>query len=467
MHFSELTASGFRCFKEDQRARLAPLTLLVGENSTGKTSILALVRALWDVAFRQQVPDFKEPPYDLGSFDEIAHYRGGRGGRAQEFQVGFSVKAPGRSRRRKGVGTASRYGFIFQKDGSAPIPRVRRIEDRHGTTWAEIRTTPNNRLSFRFATPDGEWRLADSEMAGISLPRELWEPGQRVLPPVGYPLRRILFGGEDATHRLEGVGTTSDPPTAGNIRALMGLETHFGQAMPRPFAGAPVRSRPQRNYEPSHAMQDAKGEHIPMLLYTLFRQNEEAWKSLKSGLERFGQRSGLFDEITIQSLGGKDSDPFQVRVRKHDQHGRRSLGPYRSIIDVGYGVSQALPVITELLRPGEPRMFLLQQPEVHLHPSAQAALGSLFCEAAGSRQQVIVETHSDHLIDRIRMDIRDGTTGLKPKDVSILYFERKNLGVTIHSLGWDANGNLNAHEGTIPDGYRQFFRAERRRSLGL
>ena len=54
----------------------------MGENSTGKTSLMALIRALWDVFYRSRVPDFKEEPYDLGSFDEIAHHRGGRGGRA-------------------------------------------------------------------------------------------------------------------------------------------------------------------------------------------------------------------------------------------------------------------------------------------------------------------------------------------------------------------------------------------------
>ena len=73
-------------------------------------------------------------------------------------------------------------------------------------------------------------------------------------------------------------------------------------------------------------------------------------------------------------------------------------------------------------------MFLLQQPEVHLHPTAQAALGSLFCEIAGWDRQIIVETHSDYIIDRVRMDVRDNKTDLKPADVSILYFETGRAG---------------------------------------
>ena len=48
-----VTVKNFRCFREEQTARMAPLTLLVGENGMGKTSFLALLRALWDVAFRE------------------------------------------------------------------------------------------------------------------------------------------------------------------------------------------------------------------------------------------------------------------------------------------------------------------------------------------------------------------------------------------------------------------------------
>ncbi len=202
-----------------------------------------------------------------------------------------------------------------------------------------------------------------------------------------------------------------------------------------------------------------------MYLANLFTEGEKTWLSLKNRLEHFGKAAGLFDEITIKQLGKKGSEPFQVQVRKFE--GRRK-GPLRNLIDVGYGVSQVLPVITELLlldrrRRLAPRLFLLQQPEVHLHPSAQAALGTLFCEVASSGQQLVVETHSDHLLDRVRMEVRDGTTELKPDDVSILFFERDGLEVNIHSLSIDEDGNIEGQ----PDNYRKFFMDEIRRSLGL
>ena len=197
-----------------------------------------------------------------------------------------------------------------------------------------------------------------------------------------------------------------------------------------------------------------------MYLSTAFFEDERSWKALKKALERFGQEAGLFDEIAIKPLGRRGSEPFQMHVRKF---GGRVKGPLRNLIDVGYGVSQVLPVITELFRGDRTPMFLLQQPEVHLHPSAQAALGSLFCQVANQQRQLVIETHSDHLLDRVRMDVRDGRTKLTADDVSILFFERGDLDVRIHSLRLDQEGNV---LGT-PNSYRRFFMEETRRSLRL
>ena len=200
-----------------------------------------------------------------------------------------------------------------------------------------------------------------------------------------------------------------------------------------------------------------------MYLASIYLHDKSRWGYLKSSLENFGRNVGLFDEISVRTLGnGKSGDPFQLRIRKSGNR-KKIKGPWRNLIDVGYGVGQALPVIAELLRDDAPSVFLLQQPEVHLHPSAQAALGSLFCQIAAPERQIVVETHSDHLIDRVRMDIRDGKEALKPDDVSILYFERGDLDVKIHSLSLDQEGNVL----DAPSSYRRFFLDETRRSIGL
>ena len=462
-----ITIENFRCFRERQTARLAPLTLLVGNNSTGKTSFLALIRALWEIAFLDEAPDFQKDPYDLGTFRDIAHNRGRGGGQASSFKAGFEYTNP--SDRLVSAGRAS-LSVIFEERGAVPFPAVRRFAKEQ--TRIDVCAQLGGKYVLKINTPqiDDEYKSQYSTYA---------QDDVRLLPKsflfqdiLGQYQNALINSTEDsATNRVglqnKGIDSVVDE-LAGNIRDL--IDTFIPSLEGSPFVGpplaaAPIRSRPRRTYDPVRPSQDPEGEYIPTYLASISHRSQSQWRCLKAALEDFGTASGLFDEITIKSLGKTEGSPFQVQIRKFGES-RRRKGPFKNLIDVGYGVSQALPVITELLREGRgsPEMFLLQQPEVHLHPSAQAALGSLFCSiVADRRRQIIVETHSDYLIDRVRMDVRDKKTSLRPKDVSILFFERDELDVKIHSIGIDEHGNiLNA-----PPSYGKFFMEETRRSIGL
>ena len=455
---NELRVKNFRCFREEQTARLAPLTLLVGENSTGKTSLLAMIRALWEIAYRVRNPDFKEQPYDLGSFDEIAHHRGGRVSRADSFEAGFNADSwpVGITGGLMSSTTPYEFEVEFGKRGTTPVPV--RMHHRHGNLWIEERFAHNTQYVLRFGNNQGSW---EREMPVDS--NGPFDLDERWLMPrhYRYSLASVLLrGSQDVRHEFSALDGSPglDSDNWERFRSFAALL--FPYLEQQPFASAPVRSKPRRTYDPARPAPDPEGDYVPMYLANVFFQNRKTWTDLKQRLQTFGRDAGVFDEISIKALGKRDSEPFQVQVRKG---GGRLKGPHRNLIDVGYGVSQVLPVITELLRQDAPSMFLMQQPEVHLHPSAQAALGSLFCEVAGRNRQMVVETHSDHLLDRIRMDIRDGTTHLKPDDVSILFFEREGLDVQIHSLRIDEEGNiLNA-----PESYGRFFMEETARSLRL
>lgn len=453
-----VTLKNFRCFRDEQTARLAPLTLLVGENSTGKTSFLALIRALWEVAYLRRIPDFKEDPYDLGSFDEIAHNRGGRGGRAETFNTAFDFTL---GDERGETINFYRFEVTFGKKGAVPLPVRRRLSDINRYVWVEYddpQADPSPEI--RFGTPRGAWASKMRERTEFRL-----NDDDRLLP--FYYLfntdRYLRKGSRRSPSDLTTLIGTGQPNN--NDWKLIEQISRVGRSLlynrKSAYASAPVRSKPYRTYDPSRPTRDPEGDYVPMYLANVHFQDKEKWESLKDALERFGKQAGLFNEISVKSFGQKESGPFQVQVRGFGK--AKKKGPQRNLIDVGYGVSQVLPVITELLRGDAPPMFLLQQPEVHLHPSAQAAMGSLFCQVAGSGRQLVVETHSDHLIDRVRMDVRDGKTELKPEDVSILYFERNDLDVCIHSLRFDEHGNVQG----APDGYRNFFLEETRRSLGL
>ena len=430
-----ITLENYRCFREEQSARLAPLTLLVGENSTGKTSFLALIRALWDTAFAELVPDFQEPPYNLGSFRDIVHSRGGRSKPAKTFAAGFADTDADKD--------AYSFHATFAERAANPFPSIRRIDGAEA--WVEAKDLGSDQYQVKFGEPGGkEYPLAEVELPAAR--------DKAALTPLFWLMSKYS----------DGIDHERD---AGQFNALFSklVSSHYGWfRLERPFAGAPVRSRPRRTYDPSRPLSDPEGENTPTYLASLYHRDSDEWQILKGQLEKFGKNSGLFDEIGINAFGKVEGTPFQLQLRKFADKGRRK-GPPRNLIDVGYGVSQALPLLTALLRAEGPELFLLQQPEVHLHPRAQAALGSLFCDLAAQGRQLIVETHSDYLMDRVRIDIRDRETDLKPEEVSILYFEPGDLAVQIHSIRLDEMGNVL----DAPPSYRQFFTKEIRRSIGI
>ena len=393
---NSVTIENFRCFGDRQTVPLAPLTLLVGPNSTGKTSFMALIRAMWDVAFGNVVPNFMEEPYNLGSFQDIAHRRGDSSGQAEEFGAGFEHSS--------------------FRSGDRPISFSAVFENRTGTPFPTKRTISHEGIAFEvYLDTDGEHNLELHWDGGSEQRREDSGLSRRysdgaVLWPLAFAFFSAAYEDQPAMAMEDGEEITVTHPVAREglpdlepmQRVLFSFLDH-NERQSRPFASAPIRSRPRRTYDPIRVTQDPEGEYIPSLLASLSRRRSTEWHKIKAALEAFGQGSGLFEEISIRSFGDTDGDPFQIMVRLTGDTSQMEL---RNLVDVGYGVSQSLPVLTELLSDNAPSTYLLQQPEVHLHPTAQAGLGSLFCNVAAKGIQMLVETHSDYLLDRIRMDVR-------------------------------------------------------------
>jgi putative AbiEii toxin of type IV toxin-antitoxin system/AAA ATPase-like protein/uncharacterized protein DUF3696 len=443
-----LTIRNLRCFSGPETVHLRPLTLLVGENSTGKSSLLAAIRLAWDIAYSLRRIDFNEEPFLLGAFDQIAHFRGGRAGRAHTFGISFETQARRRHRARSESPAESpatlrlAYGAEFRRAGSHPVigKQTLRCENLQlAAIFPENggRPTVEIRVGEKRTT-----RTFDEDEVRIRIVGEA---------PIDW--RYMMYSILDLRRRGGRPPVDLTEAEIGEIEDIV-MNARLGPIRRRPVAIAPVRTRPQRIYNPVSETPLPEGDHVPMVLAKTYFGDKERWGNLKKSLDRFGRASGLFGSLEIKPFGDHESDPFQIRVRID--------GPPSNLIDVGYGVSQVLPILVDALLADRGDLYLLQQPEVHLHPRAQAELGSFFTSMVATQSKMfVIETHSDYLLDRVRMDIRDGGV-LKPEDVAIFFFERQGLEVAIHPLTIDRNGNLQ----DVPDSYRQFFLNEERRFLG-
>ncbi len=123
---------------------------------------------------------------------------------------------------------------------------------------------------------------------------------------------------------------------------------------------------------------------------------------------------------------------------------------YRST-NIGFGVTYTLPIIVAVLASEPGTLILLENPEAHLHPKGQAKIGELLALAASCGVQIIVETHSDHVLNGIRLAVHDGK--IEPEDVQLHYFKRQEKERIMVSEVISPNINRNGRIDQWPDGF--------------
>ena len=125
-------------------------------------------------------------------------------------------------------------------------------------------------------------------------------------------------------------------------------------------------------------------------------------------------------------------------------------------VHTGFGLTQALPIVVAALSADRGDLLLIENPEVHLHPAGQAQMGQFLAAAAAAGVQVLVETHSDHLLNGVRRSVKDGTLAseaaalhfFRPRQTEGAAGEPQVLSPTI-----DPEGNID----TWPDGFFDQF----------
>lgn len=447
MSIRKLIIEDVRCFAGRQEFNIRPLTFLVGENSTGKSTVLGCFQTLHSFtgAMRYGADlDFNAEPYQMGAFTDIVRRSTPQ---KRNFRLGFEFKSE------KNRGKVEYLSKLTEKGkGSEPTVQEQKI------------VFPGNEIVFvgekQTLESSYEHKLPDSklEILGFSEKSEKRRFRVRASSPFydTGAFRNLDFARSLLQQEQDKLSSIERKFHACVERLLEFRDAWYSPEYSYSFA--PIRSKPQRTYDPLKENISPEGGDIPIVLSNMFRTDEDAWKELKERLNEFGRSSGLFTDIHVRRLGKSVGDPFQLQIKVR--------GPRANMIDVGYGVNQLLPILVRLLT--APRRmttlmtFLMQQPEVHLHPKCQAELSSLLVSLVKRRgHNFVIETHSDYMVDRARIEIMKKR--ISPEDVSLIYLEPTGNHVKVHNITFDEQANLLG----VPPGYREFFLKESDNLLGF
>ena len=449
MNIQKLIIEDVRCFAGRQEFNIRPLTFLVGENSTGKSTVLACFDTL--LRFSRGIGphgfdlDFNVQPYQMGVFADIV--RGHRRGK-KYFRLGFESTTENNEENIEYVLTLAE-----KEKGSEPVVQEQRISGCNseivfiGSNQEEIDQSGQRPYFRRFF----EIVKFSEELCNRQFRIKMLGPFAAMSAIAALDMGLSFESLEE--QKGVSLGEKELQKSMRNIIEVLGLGRRYGY-VEESYSFAPIRSKPQRTYNPLKGDANPEGGDVPMVLMNMSRTDERGWKALKENLIAFGESSGLFKDINVRRLGTSMGDPFQLQIKVN--------GPRANVIDVGYGVNQLLPILVRLFNADEDVVFLMQQPEVHLHPKGQAELSSLLAKLVKEkRHRFVIETHSDAMINRVRIEIMNQR--IAPEDVSLIYLESVGNSVNVHNIRFDEQANLLG----APSGYRDFFLDESDKLLGF
>ena len=195
----------------------------------------------------------------------------------------------------------------------------------------------------------------------------------------------------------------------------------------------PLRDNPRPHYNWTGKPPEGVGRHGEEMVSALFSSRLQS-SDLDEHVPKWLRSLGLIDSYRLAPVPRSQKD-YEFLVTKHKG------GPEVRLTDVGFGVSQVLPVLILCYYAPEGSILILEQPEAHLHPKVQSELADVLIDAVKNRDlQIIVESHSEHLIHRLMR--RTAEEQLSVRDTA-LYFCQINDGVSeIEPLQVDEYGNI-------------------------
>lgn len=440
-----LYLENFRGFKKNF-VPLVQVNFFVGENSTGKTSVVQLLRLLGSQQF-WFTQNFAEAFATSGHFSDLVSAHAVD---KSTFRVGLISEIESATADDDDTKETAALLMSFEENDDG-LPRLLQISFLFGSKEVTIRNGPSGLEQSYNEYP---------ELLSLEATRTILFPAWVRI----HKKTQTEFKKKDPQATSMRARTTSIPVLFSMIEPQKGFKPDPEALQRSAFSLmydtghnvswiAPIRTKPRRTYDGMTVEYSSEGRHTPYLIRKLLNSRSEA-DAFSRKMREVGKNSCLFEDIQVKRFGAGNSAPFEVDVKID--------GRALSIGNVGYGVAQSLPFIVEMISSRAGSLLMVEQPEVHLHPKAQAAIGSLIFELATTEaKSFIVETHSDFLIDRFRAQLikAEATTPSQ-----IVYFERKGKCNTATALLIDFKGDLPEDQ---PQSYRAFYIREQLSNLGF
>lgn len=384
---------------------LGAITGLFGTNSSGKTSLiqfLLMLKQTKDNVDRSLDLDFggENSLVNLGHFENVVH------GHDNTNEISWDVKWALSDKLIISDPEQGRQSKLFEGNHLSINTSV--IE-RRGAPFTSYLDYEFDNASFSLsAKSDKETEFDLKYRNGGTNFRFIRQPGRAWTLP--GPIKSYAFPDQAKTY-FQNSGFLSE------------FEREYENLMDRIFYLGPLRDYPKRQYSWAGSRPTDVGRRGEKVVDAILAANIQGERQ---NLKHKGRRLpfdaiighwlkelGLIHEFKVKELA-PGSNLYQTKVRK------TKSSPETSIMDVGFGVSQVLPVLVLLHYVPEGSIVLLEQPEIHLHPAVQSGLADVIIHAATYRKvQVIVESHSEHLLRRIQRRVAEGKIR---EDQTKLYF---------------------------------------------
>lgn len=471
---TKLKLENFRVFGKPVTVCFRPITVLIGRNNAGKSSVINFLLMLQQ-SMDPMSPDFLNPRGSrvrLGNFRDLRHANSGGEMLSFELEGHTSKVVRDVEGMLKTTAQALEKMRVFQETSKPPIGGRRPLGSARPINSAVTFSAPKGDeqpgASFHFAaevpyhrTANGNQKIQTESDGGLRI--KLEKPFRRnaAMPMAFTDLQREGYAmppavmlnhlAANVTGKAKRGGGISAEKDRWNFTESMLIDMYLtgiraevasmGHLLPnrRAFRSVLELSNAPRN----SVGQD--GRYALPHLKTLLEKPDSDQAEL---VLRY-----LNSVCDIEKIHFKKTDYLAETYYKVTAVNSRTKAEHR-LPYFGFGVSQALPVITQGVIAPRRAHFMVEQPEAQLHPTAQLALGSFFADIWNEfKVGSIIETHSSNILLRLRRLVANGT--LKKEDVSVAFFEINKRGrATVQNLEIEPDGSMD------PDLPMEFFHAD-------